>query len=166
MNFRTFVVCFLLALPVQLDKLIKTGSLGFIEALFAILGACGIALFWAYIATWLRNKFAKDLSDSYILKIQLGFSSFGILLLIFAFIKYSDPSNPQNSTIIDRASLEVRAEMALIKECKNNPNNDPAKCEEVSDILSKCIKDLNKPDAEIVNSIQICSSQIQGSNNQ
>jgi len=94
MNYRTLIVCLLLALPVQLGKLSKTGSLGPIEVSVASLGACGMAFVWACVATWLRNRFGKDLSDSYITKLQIGFSLFGIAMLISVFLNHKtiDPT--------------------------------------------------------------------------
>ena len=164
MNYRTFVVCLLLALPVQLDKLSKSGSLGFIEVSIAFLGACGIALFWAYIATWLRNKFTKDLSESYINKIQLGFSVIGIALLISVFFNLSDVDTstvtPKSPSLIEEASLRADAQLRLVKACNSKPNSDSEKCGQIGEVLSNCLKELNKPRAQLVDSIEFCSSQI------
>ena len=164
MNYRTFVVCLLLALPVQLGKLSKSGSLGFIEVSFAFLGACGLALVWTYIATWLRNKFAKDLTDSYITKVQLGFSVFGIAILISVFFNHNDidatTGNSKAPSLLEQASLMADAQLSLVKDCKNNPNNDNDKCNQIGELFSKCVSDLNKPRAQIVDSIELCTSQI------
>ena len=168
MNYRTFIVCLLLALPVQLGKLSKSGSLGFIEVSFAFLGACGLALVWAYIATWLRNKFAKDLTDSYITKVQLGFSVFGVAILISVFFNHNDidttTASSKAPSLIEEASLRAEAQLRLVKACKNNPNNDTDKCEKIGDILYACIRELNKPRAQIIDSIEFCTAQIQSQN--
>jgi hypothetical protein len=168
MNYRTFIVCLLLALPVQLDKLSKSGSLEFFEILIAFLVACGIALFWAYIATWLRNKFAKDLSDSYITKVQLGFSAIGIALLISVFFKQNDVDTSTAITkapsLIEEASLRADAQLRLVKACNSKPNSDAEKCGKIGDIFTSCLKELNKPRSQLVDSIEFCSSQIQNSN--
>ena len=165
MNYRTFVVCLLLALPVQLGKLSKTDSLGFIEVSIAFLGACGIALFWAYIATWLRNRFAKDLSGSYITKVQIGFAAIGIVLLISVIVNHSevDTSNGKSKapSMIEEASLRADAELHLIKACKNSPKNDQIRCEDIGNVLSKCISELKKPRNQIAESIEICVNQIE-----
>jgi hypothetical protein len=168
LNYRTFVVCLLLALPVQLGKLSKSGSLGLIEVSIAFLGACGIALFWAYIATWLRNKFAKDLSDSYITKVQIGFSVFGIAILISVFFNHNDidtsTATSKAPSMIEEASLRAEAQLHLVKACKNNLKNDSVKCDELGDVLSKCISELKKPRSQIAESIEICVNQIQSQN--
>ncbi len=166
MSYRTFIVCLLLALPVQLGKLSKSGSMGLIEVSIAFLGACGLALFWAFIASWLRNKFAKDLTDSYIKKVQIGFSIFGVAVLISVFLNHEDIPNSLSKppSLIEEASLRAEAQLRLTKACKNNPNNETDKCEKIGDILFTCIKELNKPRAQIVESIELCTSQIQKQN--
>jgi len=168
MNYRTFVVCLLLALPVQLGKLSKSGSLGFIEVSFAFLGACGLALVWAYMATWLRNKFAKDLTDSYITKVQLGFSVFGVAILISVFFNHNDidttTASSKAPSLLEQASLMAEAQLSLIKACKNNPNNDTDKCNQIAELFSNCVTDLKKPRAQIVDSIEFCTAQIQSQN--
>lgn len=170
MNYRTFLVCLLLALPVQLGKLSKSSTFGFIEISIAFLGACGIALFWAYIATWLRNRFAKDLTDSYIAKVQLGFSVFGIAVLISLFFNHkdieTDGSSPttKTPTLIEEAKLRAKAKNFLTRTCNENPKNNSVKCEELGEALSKCLSDLKKPRSEIDESIDFCISQIQSQN--
>ena len=168
MNYRTFVVCLLLALPVQLGKLSKSGYLGLIEVSIAFLGACGIALVWAYIATWLRNKFAKDLSDSYITKVQIGFSLFGITILISVFLNHNDidttTATSKAPSMIEEASLRAEAQLRLVKACKSNLKNDSVKCDELGDVLAKCISELKKPRSQIAESIEICVYQLQSQN--
>ena len=169
MNYRTFIVCLLLALPVQLGKLSKSGDFGIFEVSIAFLGSCGLALFWAYIATWLRNRFAKDLTNSYITKVQLGFSAFGIAVLISVFFNHksieSDSlSNPKAPTIIEEAKMRAKAKNLLTRTCNENSKNDSAKCEELGDVLSKCLSELKKPRSEIAESIELCVSQIQSQN--
>ena len=167
MNYKTFIVCLLLALPVQLGKLSKSSSFGFVEILISFLGACGIALFWAYIATWLRNRFAKDLSSSYISKVQLGFSVIGIALLVSVFLNHGsvDTSGiPKAPSMIEEASLRADAELHLIEFCKNNPKNNQIRCEDVGNFLSKCISELKKPRTQIAESIAICVNQFENLN--
>ena len=165
MNFRTFAVCFLLALPVLLDDLLKTGPLGLYEVLKPIIIAFVIALLWGFMATSLREKYAKNLSDSSILKIQLSLSILGICHIIFTLFSTENQKFDHIPTVIEGAALEVRAEMSLIKNCKNDPKNDPAKCEVLGNIFSKCLSDLNKPNSELVSAIEVCTLQLQSQQN-
>ena len=82
MNYRTFIVFLLLALPVQIEKVSKNVLVGITEISTALLMAAVIALFWAFVAKWVRTKFASNLSESYITKIQIVFALLGALLTL------------------------------------------------------------------------------------
>ena len=82
MHYRTFMVFLLLALPVQIQKVSKNDLEGIADISIAFLMASVIALFWAFIAKWVRTKFASNLSDSYITKIQIVFALLGVLLTL------------------------------------------------------------------------------------
>jgi hypothetical protein len=166
MNYRTFFVCLILALPLQFDKLLKSSSLGLIEVSIAFLSACGLALFWAFIATWLRNRFAKDLSDSYITKVQLGFSVLGVALLISVFLNNKNididtAATINTPTLIEDATIRAKAEKFHTQTCNEYPKNYSVKCEELGDVLFKCVSDLNNPRSKIAESIDLCISKIQ-----
>ena len=82
MNYKTFFVWLLLVIPVQLDKLAKSGAINIFGVFLAFLSALGIALFWTFISSALRKRFFKDLTDSYVTKIQIGFVVVGLFSLI------------------------------------------------------------------------------------
>ena len=84
MNYKTFFVWLLLIIPVQLDKLTKSGAINIFGVFLAFLSALGIALFWTFISSALRKRFFKDLTDTYVTKIQIGFVIVGLFSLISA----------------------------------------------------------------------------------
>ena len=81
MSYKTFVVWLLLLIPVQLDKLAKSGEINIFGVLLASLSALAMASFWAFISASLRKRFFKDLTDSYVTKIQIGFVVVGLFSL-------------------------------------------------------------------------------------
>lgn len=93
------------------------------------------------------------------------FVCIGIVFLIFFLFSTKNQKSDKGPSVIEGLALQVKAEMSLIKTCKDDPKNDPAKCEELSDIFSKCLSDLKKPKSELVSAIEVCTLQLQSQKN-
>ncbi len=160
MNYRTFIVFLLLALPVQLNKFGKDISLGSLDFLLAVVTACIIALFWAFIARWIRVKFAPNLTDSYINKIQAVFAFIGVLLIVSVFLGSADKSSGKNMSMFDEASLLADVSLDLIKECRKSRVSSNEYCDSLTIKLEECVGGYRKPKDELIPILENCREKI------
>jgi len=160
MNYRTFMVLLLLALPVQLDRSIRETSLGAVEVLTATLSAMVIALIWAFIAKWVRIKFTPNLTESYVTKIQAVFAVIGILLTINVFINPKENSEAKKLSAVDEASLIVDLVVLLEKDCREASPSNTTVCESVGDKVSDCIGGYRKPKDELNMALATCKEKL------
>ncbi len=160
MNYRTFLVCFVLVLPIQLDKISKGTSLGAVEYSVAFLMSGAIAFFWAFVASWIRNKYASNLSDSYIKKIQLALGIIGLLLTINVIFNPKQGSEEKKLSMIDEASVIADLVITLEAECKSiNPKNNHL-CESLSEKVTDCIGGYRKTKDQLNSVLEVCRGKL------
>lgn len=160
MNYRTFIVWLLLSLPVQLDKLGKQTALGSIEVLNAFLTASLIALSLTFVARWIRIKFAPNLTESYIAKIQGVFAVIGLLLTINVLINPKGNQEVKKLSMLDEASLVADLVISLQADCKSITSNSNGLCESLSEKVTECIGGSRKPKDELISTLVICREKI------
>lgn len=77
----TFIIFLMFSFAMQIDKASKIGHLDATKGAILLATSSGIAAFWAFIAGILRTKYARDLTQSYVFKVQLVFGVVAILVL-------------------------------------------------------------------------------------
>ena len=78
---NTWIVCSLMSVAIQLDKVIRAQTFDPLSLGTALLMALVMGAGWAFVAGWIRVKLIPTLADDSARNIQLGFGLLSILLI-------------------------------------------------------------------------------------
>lgn len=78
---NTWIVCSLMSVAIQFDKVIRAQTFDPISLGTAVLMALVMGAGWAFVAGWVRAKLIPSLSEDYARNIQIGFGLLSLLMI-------------------------------------------------------------------------------------